>query len=56
MQVSGAKLMFIEVNNDDEEFLSAHYRTTVKYSEDYKGVCDADSVRDQPYSLVVFQS
>ncbi len=40
----GAKLMFIEVNNEDEEFLSSHYRTTVKYSEDYTGLGDAQSV------------
>ncbi len=36
--------MFIEVNNEDENFLSEHYRTTVHYSADYVGQSDAQSV------------
>ncbi len=45
MSLTGAKVMFIEVNNDDENFLSEHYRTTVHYSADYVGQSDAQSVR-----------
>eukprot|EP01039_Chlorochromonas_danica_P002541 gene2541-2782_t len=37
MHSTGAKVMFIEVTNDDEEFLAKHYRTTVSHSVDYMG-------------------
>lgn len=43
MHSTGAKVMFIEVNNDDEQFLVSHYRTVMQYSDDYKGV-NASSV------------
>jgi hypothetical protein len=35
MHFTGAKVMFIEVNSEDEKFLSGHYRSTVQYSCDY---------------------
>jgi hypothetical protein len=44
MQAIGAKVMFIEVNNDDEDFLATHYRATVENSADYTGR-DAEEVR-----------
>lgn len=40
----GAKVMFIEVNNEDEQFLARNYHTTVQYSVDYAGLNDASSV------------
>jgi len=46
MSLTGAKVMFIEVNNEDENFLSEHYRTTVHYSADYVGQSDAQSEAD----------
>jgi hypothetical protein len=42
----GAKVMFIEVYNEDEQFLASHYRSTVQYSADYAGLCDISSVCD----------
>jgi hypothetical protein len=44
MHSIGAKVMFIEVNNEDEHFLAKHYRNTVHYSCDYEGLEDAESV------------
>jgi ribosome biogenesis SPOUT family RNA methylase Rps3 len=44
MQEIGAKVMFIEVNNEDERFLAKQYRSTVRYSIDYAGLNDASSV------------
>eukprot|EP01033_Poteriospumella_lacustris_P007119 gene7119-5122_t len=42
----GAKVMFIEVYNEDEQFLASHYRSTVQYSADYAGLCDISSEMD----------
>eukprot|EP01031_Cornospumella_fuschlensis_P040363 gene40363-49189_t len=46
MHKCGAKVMFIEVHNDDEAFLASNYRTTVSTSIDYVGVADNDSEID----------
>lgn len=55
-QAIGAKVMFIEVNNDSEEFLAKHYRTTVEYSDDYTGL-DADSkVQDYCKKVDLYKS
>lgn len=41
----GAKVMFIEVNNEDEDLLASQYRSTVQHSADYAGLNDVSSVR-----------
>ncbi len=46
MQEIGAKVMFIEVNNTDEQFLAKHYRSAVQHSVDYAGLNDSSSVRE----------
>jgi hypothetical protein len=47
MHFTGAKVMFIEVNSEDEKFLSGHYRSTVQYSCDYASHDDPEqSVRE----------
>lgn len=36
MHITGAKVMFIEVNNEDEKYLSDHCRSMVQFSADYE--------------------
>ena len=43
---AGAKILFIEVSNTDEHFLSESYRSNVQSSPDYRGVEDADALDD----------
>lgn len=52
MQQIGAKVMFIEVSNEDEAFLTKHYHTTVQYSADYVGMNNKMSVCEiEPFSF-----
>jgi len=46
MHAIGAKVMFIEVSNEDETFLARQYQTTVRYSVDYAGLSNTSSELD----------
>lgn len=41
---TGAKILWIEVMNEDEEFLIKQYHSTATNSPDFAGCCDADAV------------
>lgn len=42
---TGAKILWIEVMNDDDEFLLKQFHSTAINSPDFAGFCDADAVR-----------
>ena len=44
MRLTGAKILWIEVMNDDDEFLIKQYHSTATTSPDFVGFCDADAV------------
>lgn len=46
IRTTGAKIMWIEVTNEDEAFLAKQYLNVVNYSPDYVGVQDADAFSD----------
>eukprot|EP01038_Epipyxis_sp_PR26KG_P012621 gene12621-16924_t len=56
MHSTGAKVMFIEVTNDDAKFLDSQYRTTVISSPDYAGVADIAAEEDYRKRVDVYQS
>jgi hypothetical protein len=42
---AGAKMLWIEVMNEDPAFLLQQYHAVATTSPDFKGFCDADAVR-----------
>jgi len=55
MQSHGAKVMWIEVTNDDETYLHDRYRLA-SASPDYAGVCDEDAQRDYRRRVEIFRT
>jgi len=44
MNSARVKVMFIEVSNDNEEFLQGQYKTAASTSPDYEGINNTDAV------------
>ena len=45
MKISRAKVIFIEVSNDNQEFLSTQYKNMAHSCPDYAGVNKVEAVR-----------
>ena len=53
MHSTRVKVMFIEVTNDDENFLKNQYKTAARTSPDYEGINDFDAVISIIISIII---
>ena len=53
MRETRAKVLFIEVSNDNPEFLKQQYKKMAHSAPDYAGVADADAVRKHTVDILL---